>query len=44
MKRIETAERTTVEPSELLEVAAAIDRIDKAFPSSRDRNHHSKPY
>lgn len=44
VKRVEAAERTTVEPSELLEVAAAIDRIDKAFPSNRDRNHHSKPY
>ncbi len=44
VKRVEAAERTTVEPSELLEVAAAIDRIDRAFPGNRDRNHHSKPY
>ncbi len=44
VKRVEAAERTTVEASELLEVAAAIDRIDKAFPGSWDRNHHSKPH
>lgn len=34
VKRILAAEQKTVEPAELVEVAAAVDRIDRAFPAS----------
>jgi hypothetical protein len=43
VKRVAAAERTTVAPGELLEVAAAIDRIDRAFPTNTSHNNHSKP-
>jgi hypothetical protein len=35
VKQILAAEHQTVQPGELLEVAAAVDRIDRAFPASQ---------
>jgi hypothetical protein len=32
VKRILAAEQQTVPPAELLDVAAAVDRVDQAFP------------
>ena len=35
VKQILAAERETLQPTQLLEVAAAVDRIDRAFPASQ---------